>query len=242
MKNKILSALIILMLGALLSPSFAQDNSSYMSLDEYSRFFEIGFMDEETRQEEPEEDKFAPVLKEKIDLNGADVIGLETEPVKLRIEKLNFLDPYREVFQTPDARVNLLKTEKFTLFSDGKKELSDYMTNNFKSTMNMSYDCNKLLSLRAGYEVWYVNPNASVGAKKVYFNPRVNLTDRLFLDYVSKYNQTSENIEQEVGFNYSPKIFKDAASFGIKASGVINSETNELQSKKLKFTTDFYIY
>lgn len=241
MKNKFLILLTILLFG-IFNPVFSIDDSSYMSIDEYSRFFEMGFMDEEEPSEEKTEEPFVPKLKEKFDLDGKEVIGLEEAPVKLNIERVEFLDPYREVFQPPKSRNDLFKRDKFTLFSDGSKELSDYMTNNFKSTMNISYDLNDTLMLRAGHETWYVNPNASVGAKKFYFNPRVNLTDRCYLDYISRYNQTSKNIEQEVGLNYRPKLFKDAASFGIKASTVIDNETHEVQSGKLKFSTDLYIY
>lgn len=200
---------------------------------------EYGFMENEKAEEEI---GFQFLKKEKIETENAETITVQSSPIKLNIEKVRFLDSYSEVFNPLDARADLYKTERLTLFSDGKKELSDYMTDNFKSTMNMSYKINEDLTLRAGHEVWYVNPNASIGAKKFYFNPRINLAKNCYLDYVSKFNQTSKNFEHEVGFNYKPGLFKDAASFGLKASATIDSDTNELKSKKLKFSTDFYLF
>lgn len=218
-------------------PAFC--NSSYMSVDEYSKLFEMGFMGDECNQEE--EYHFELKEKEKNEIEP-DAIKLETEnKIKLKVEKTEFLEPYKLIFNTPTSKVELLKTDKFSLYSDGTRELSDYMTNNFKTTMNISYTVNPTFTFMAGNEVWYVNPNASIGAKKIYFNPRINISKNLYLDYISKYNQTSKYIEQEVGLNYVPKAFKNNAVFGVKASGVMD-DGHEMQSRKLKFTTDFYIY
>lgn len=211
--------------------------SLYFCIPSFST--EDGFMEDEN--ETIQEPVFKLLEKEKIETENAEIITTKNAPVKLNIERLHFLDSYKEFFSAPDAKVDLYSANGFTLFSDGKKELSDYMTDNFKSTMNASYIVNETWSLRAGHEIWYVNPNASVGARKFYFNPRLNLTKNCYFDYVSKYNQTSKNIEQEVGFNYKPKLFREAASFGIKASTVIDSDTNEFKSKKIKFSTDFYL-
>ncbi|MCD8024290.1 MAG: hypothetical protein LUE64_02015, partial [Candidatus Gastranaerophilales bacterium] len=205
-----------------------------------SRFFEMGI--ENNFEEDEEENEIHTLkMKEKFDFEGEDIIKLEDTSLKLKIEKNGYTEPYRKTLEIPNSQVNLIKTEKFTFFADAKKELSDYMTNNVKSTMNMSYDINEHIMLRAGHEVWYVNPNAAVGAKKFYFNPRIYLTKRCYLDYTGKYNQTTKNTEHEAGFNYKPGIFKENAGFGIKASATVN-DNNEIQSRKLKFTTDFYIF
>lgn len=227
------------------TPSFAIDDSSYMSIDEYSRFFELGLLDEENKEEENTQDAketFKPQLKEKIDLDGDDVIGIELgEPLKINIEKTGFFDTYKEEYKEEDAKNSLFETEKFSIFSDSSKELSSYMTNNLKSTFNAKYDFNDNLSLKAGHEAWYVNPDATIGSKKFYINPRINLTERFYLDYTGRFNQTTENIEQEVGVKYRPRIFKDTAEFGVQATTIMNND-NQVQSKRLKFTTDLYIY
>lgn len=221
--------LIIIMLLSF-SPVFSMDDSSYMSLEEYEKFFELGLT------EQPETQK--PKLKEKID---HDVIRLTDEPIKLNIEKTSIFAPYKESYKEENAKTELFKTEKFKLYSEGTKELSDYMTNNLKTTVNATYAFNDVFSVKTGHETWYVNPDASLGSKKFYFNPRLNLNEKVYLDYISKFNQTNKNIEQEVGVNYKPSLFKDNASFGVKATTVFNSD-NEVQSRRLKFSTDFYLF
>lgn len=241
MKNKIVLSFLIILFG-IFNPSFAIDDSSYMSLDEYATFFELGIVDdvqfdEEVIQDEP----FVPKLKEKFNLEKGDVIGVEEEPIKLQIEKEAFLEPYKEVFIEPDSKYNILETNKFSLFSDGSKEQSNYMTNYFKSTINASYDFNNKFSLYAGHETWYVNPNASLGARKFFFNPRYNLTDSFYIDYAGKYNHSSKYIEQEVGLNFKPKKLNDAAKFGLKATSITN-DNKQIQTQRLKFETDWYLY
>ncbi len=227
--------------------AIAFDDSSYMSLEEYERFFELGFFDEtppddiKNEEENAIQEKTGELkLKEKFDLES-DVITLEEQPFKLNAGKTDFLDSYREVFKIEDSKNELLKTGNLTLFSDTTKELSDYMTNNYKSSMNMNYNVNNAVSLRAGQEIWYVNPDASLGSKKLYVNPSLNLTDNFSMGYTGRYNMTTKNIEQEVGLKYKPKLFKDSASFGVSASTVIN-ENNQVQSKKVKFSTDLYFF
>lgn len=240
MKNKLLLILITVLMSANV-PLFAIDDTSYMSLDEYSRFFELGVIDEEKAAEEKEE-PFKPQLKEKIDLEGEDVIGIELgELLKINIEKTGFFDTYTKEYEQETAKHNIVQTDKFSIFSDSTKELSSYMTHNLKSSFNAKYDFNDNLSLKAGHESWYVNPDATIGSKKFYINPRVYLTDRFYLDYTGRFNQTTKNIEQELGVNYRPRIFNDSAAFGVQASTIMNNN-NQIQSQRLKFTTDLYIY
>ncbi len=238
--KKFLILIITFFLGTLSSFAYSTDEDGFMTLDEYSRYFEGGF--EEDEECEPIEEEYEPSkLKDRIDYNGQDVVKLEVPSIQLRVEKVEFLDPYRQVFQEPVTKNDLLKVGKLTIFSDSKKELSDYMTDNLKTTMNASYKVNDVLDIRGGQEIWYVNPNARLGAKKVYFNPRLNITNSCYLDYISRYNERNRNLEQEVGLNYKPRIFNDNASFGIKAGTIIN-DNHEIQSQKLKFSTDWYIY
>lgn len=239
MKNKIILSFLIILLG-IFNPSFAIDDSSYMSLDEYSQFFELGIIDDEV-EETTNGTTYTPKLKEKLIVNEKDVIGVDEEPIKLQVEKEVFLEPYKEIFITPDSKYNILETERFSLFSNGSKELSSYMTNNFKQTVNASYDLSDKVSLYAGHETWYVNPNASLGARKFFFNPRLNLTESFYVDYAGKYNHSSKYIEQEVGLNFKPKKLHDTAKFGLKATSIMN-DNKQVQTKRLKFETDLFIY
>ncbi len=223
-------------------PSFSLDDSSYMSLDEYEKLFELGFMDEDEINEDKSEDTFELKKKENINYKADDVIVPDiSSGTKLKIEKTDFLEPYREVFKNQETGFELLKGKNLKIYSDNSKEMSDYMTNNLKTTTNLSFDVTKYLTLKTGYENWYVNPNASIGAKKFFFNPKLKLTESFYLDYISRYNCTSKNYESELGLNYKPRFFKDTANFSIKASSVIN-QNNETQSSRLKFTSDWYIF
>lgn len=244
--KKLYALTVIITVLFLSAPVYSIDDFQYMSIDEYSKFFELGFFDDTKQTDfdesntEIREEKFTPKLKEKVDITS-DVIELERQPVKLNIGKTEFLDSYKEVFKEQTGRNELLKTGNLTLFSDTTEELSNYMTINYKSSMNMKLHLNKNMALQAGQEIWYVNPDASLGSKKFYVNPSLKLGGGVSLNYTGRYNQTSKNIEQEVGLNYSPKLFKDNAKFGVSASTIIN-DNNEVQSKKIKFSTDLYIF
>lgn len=238
--------IIFLMLTGLFcsqNSAFSTDDSSYMSIDEYSQFFELGFFDEAPQTNEAfeeQEEIFTPKLKEKVDLTG-DVITPDKEPIKLQVGKTEFLESYKEAFKEEESKNELLKAGKLSIFSDTTEEQSSYMTNNYKSSMNMKLDLNKNMTVQAGQEIWYVNPDASLGSKKFYINPSFYLGKGVSLNYTGRYNQTSRNIEQELGLNYKPSIFKDAASFGVSASTIMNTD-KEVQSGRLKFSTDLYIY
>ena len=243
MKKTLITLLLSIGLFCPLGLAYSMDDSSYMSIDEYSKFFELGFFDEapQTNEEfEEQEEIFTPKLKEKVDLTG-DVITPDKEPIKLQVGKTEFLESYKEAFREEESKNELLKAGSLSIFSDTTEEQSSYMTNNYKSSMNMKLDLNKNMTVQAGQEIWYVNPDASLGSKKLYINPSLNLGKGVSLNYTGRYNQTSRNIEQELGVNYKPSIFKDAASFGVSASTIMNTD-KEVQSGRLKFSTDLYIY
>ena len=243
MKKTIIALLLSAGLFCLQNSAYSIDDSSYMSIDEYSQFFELGFFDEAPQTNEAfeeQEETFTPKLKEKVDLES-DVITLDKEPIKLQVGKTEFLESYKEAFRKEESKNELLKSGSLSIFSDTTEEQSSYMTNNYKSSMNLRYDLNKNMAVQAGQEIWYVNPDASLGSKKFYINPSVNIGKGVFLNYTGRYNQTSRNIEQELGVNYKPSVFKDAASFGVSASTIMNTD-KEVQSGRLKFSTDLYIY
>ena len=107
------------------APSFAIDDSSYMSIDEYSRFFELGLLDEENKEEENTQDveeTFKPQLKEKIDLDGDDVIGIELgEPLKINIEKRVFLIRIKKNTKKKMPKTAFLKRKNSVFFQTAQK-------------------------------------------------------------------------------------------------------------------------
>ena len=221
---------LILFIGFIL-PSFSIEQDGTMTIEEYARYLEAGFMDDEEENEEDEEYEEYSTEDE--------AIRPDSTPVKLRAEKSDVIETYKQVYMNENTKNELLKMGNLTIFSENKGELSDYMTKQLKSSMNAKYKLNKFIDLNAGHETWYVNPDATLGARKLYFNPRLNLTKNLYFDYTGKFNEVNKNIEQEVGFNFKPKFLKDNASFGVKAGSVMNS-SGETQSQKIKFTSDFY--
>ena len=244
MKKKLIT-LLLLFLGVFCPQisAYSADDPSCMSIDEYSQFFELGFFDDAPQTGEAfeeQEETFTPKLKEKVDLSG-DVITPDKEPIKLQVGKTEFLESYKEAFKQEESKNELLKAGSLSIFSDTTEEQSSYMTNNYKSSMNMKLDLNKNMTVQAGQEIWYVNPDASLGSKKLYVNPSLYLGKGVSLNYTGRYNQTRRNIEQELGVNYKPSFFKDTASFGVSASTIMNTD-KEVQSGRLKFSTDLYIY
>lgn len=235
---------ILILLLFLITPlAVCADDSFYsMSIEEYSRLFEAGLLDDDEDEDIESEDiqEKKPVLKKKNKTDN-DAIKLDNAPIELKIKKNGEIPVYKETYKGESAKNSLFESDKFKIYSDSSKELNKYMHNDLKTTMNATYKINNALDLNAGHEVWYVNQDATLGAKKVYINPRLNLTKRFYLDYTGKFNETNKDIEQEVGVNYKPKIFKDAASFGVKAGTTINDQ-KETQTGKLKFTTDFYLF
>ncbi len=213
------------------------DDTSYMSLDEYSNLFEMYDDDNDIQTQ----DEFKPGLKEKLNLTGKDVISPDAAPIELHLEKNEIFTPIKEVYEPVSSSHEIFSEGKFSIFSQNSKEMSDYMTTDWKSSANASYSFNKNFTLNAGQETKYVNPDASLGSRKLYVNPHFNLTDRVYLDYTGRYNQNNGNIEQEVGVNYKPKFLKNAANFGMKASSVSN-EDNGFQSGRLKFTSDLFLF
>ena len=230
--------IIIFILLALGLPVYSNDNFYDMSIEEYSKYFEAGYDFDDEEKSDSEE--FVPKEKEKIDLEGKDVIKLNNTPIELKINQNLNIEPYEETFIQKNGKNEMFKTERLTLFSDTSKELSNYMTKNLKTSVNAHYRLNDTFDLKAGHEIWYVNPNASLGAKKVYINPRLNLSDSFYLDFLESYNEKNKNVEQEFGVNYMPKLFNNNASFGVKAGSTTNQ--GQLQSKKVKFSTDLYIF
>ena len=173
MKKNLIAFFILMGLFCLQNAAYSIDDSSYMSLDEYSQFFELGFFDEAPQTNEAfeeQEETFTPKLKEKVDLTG-DVITPDKEPIKLQVGKTEFLESYKEAFKEEESKNELLKAGNLSIFSDTTEEQSSYMTNNYKSSMNMKLDLNKNMTVQAGQEIWYVNPDASLGSKKFYVNP-----------------------------------------------------------------------
>ena len=233
------TVIILAFIFGILTPVYAGDDFYDMSIEEYSKYFELGLTDEDDAEHHDEFEAKKPVLKSKA--NDSEVIKSEIKPIELKIERKAEVAPYRETKPSESSRNELVKTEKLTIFSDTKSELSDYMTNNIKSSVNASYKVNKAVDFKMGQEVWYVNPDASLGARKLYINPRLNLSKTVYMDFTGKYDERSKDIEQEIGINYKPKVFKDNASFGIKAGSKTN-EQKDIQSGKLKFTTDWYVF
>ena len=227
MKKQFLTVLLLILIGGF-QPSYSNEDT-YDSFEEYEKMFEMGFFEDEESVDTEEEQAIKPHLKEKANLEGKDVIKPEFKELKLKTGKADNIDVYKEEYKRESGRNDLVKNGKFTVYSESTKENRDQcMKTDLKSTVNASYKVNKNVDLRAGQEVWYVNP-------------RLNVTDNMYLDYTGKYNESNKNLEQEVGVNVKPKVFKDNASFGVKAGTTINEE-GETQSQKLKFTTDFYLF
>ena len=163
MKKTLIAFFILMGLFCLQNAAYSIDDSSSMSLDEYSQFFALGFFDEAPQTNEAfeeQEETFTPKLKEKVDLTG-DVITPDKEPIKLQVGKTEFLESYKEAFKEEESKNELLKAGNLSIFSDTTEEQSSYMTNNYKSSMNMKLDLNKNMTVQAGQEIWYVNPDAS---------------------------------------------------------------------------------
>lgn len=232
---------LVLIFSLLLFPLFAIADDAFYSMDtdEYSKLFEEGFFNDEEIVENEYEIKKPSIKKKKIEEKNA--IYLDNKPIELKVEKSSTVAPYKETYKGNSAKNEFYKSDKFTIFSNSSLETNKYMKNDFKSTMNASYKLNNAIDLNAGHEVWYVNSDATMGDRKIYINPKLNVTDNLYLDYKGKYNEINKNVEQEVGLNYKPKILKDSASFGVSA-GTTTNEHNDTHSGKVKFTTDFYLF
>jgi len=220
-------------------PSYSIEQDGTMTIEEYAFYLESGFMEDEEEEEIIPE--FQIKEKESEKYNSEDEIKPDSFPVKLKAGKSNVIESYKKVYEEEKTKNEFFKRGKLTVFSDNKGELSDYMTKELKTSINANYKLNKLIDINAGHETRYVNPDATLGARKFYFNPRLNLSKNLYFDYTGKFSETNKNVEQEVGLNFKPKFLHDSASFGIKAGSTINSE-GENQSRKVKFTSDFYIF
>ena len=227
--------ILLIFISGVFCPSYSIDENGFMDIDEYSRLFEEGEFEEE------EEVEFQPVQKEKLNYDKNDVIKPDSTPYELKVQKTAPVNIYKVEYKEQNAKNELLKTKRLNIYSDGKGELSDYMTKQLKTSVNANYKVNKFFDLNAGHETLYVNPNANLGSRKLYVNPKLKLSKEIYLDYTGKFNETNENIEQEVGLNFKPKFLKDSASFGLKAGSTMNKE-GETQSQKVKFTSDFYLF
>lgn len=230
--------IIILSLFFLFSSfAFAKDDNYYNDKDLNESLSKEGFfVDEDVSENEIKK----PFVKNKAN-EEKNSIYLDNKTIELKVEKNNIIAPYKETYKKGSAKNEFYKTDKFTVFSDSSIETNKYMKNDFKSTINANYKLNNAIDLNAGHEVWYVNSDATLGDRKIYVNPRLNVTDNMYLDYKGKYNEINKNVEQEVGLNYKPKILKDSASFGVSA-GTTTNEQNDTHSSKVKFTTDFYLF
>ena len=202
------------------------------TFNEYARDFEMGFTDEEN------EPKFELKQKEEYINEGDEII--ELTPLAPKKAGKTKSVKYKNTEKENIGKTELYKKDNFIIYSTGEIVKSDYMTEDFKTSLNADYKLNDFIKLKAGHEVKYVNPNANINSKKLFFNPSLNLGKNVSVDYTGKFNENGKNFEQEIGFKYKPAFLKNSASFGLTTGAVIND--NEVQSKNFKFSTDLYLF
>ncbi len=236
--NKILIFLLVLFFAL---PAYSLDDN-IRPFEDYNWEMEYGFELEDREEEVLKEETYE--IEPEITLNSKNdnskTYDNNSNVQKLKIEKVEYVDKLRETFRPQKTVDELYNDGKLKIYGEGKKELSDYMTDNFKSSLGLTYSLSKHIDISAGQENTYVNPDATLGSRKFYFNPRINFTEDFYIDYSTRYDAISDNFEQEVGINYKPKIFHDNTKFAVKASETINRETGMKKSNSLKFSTDFY--
>lgn len=167
-----------------------------------------------------------------------DEIFLEETPLRFDFNSKKPLKSFRQSLEEEPSGLEFQKGG-VVFFSNSRKELNEYMTNDFKSQTGATLNPNGRLSLTGGLEVKNSNPNASINSKKMYLTPSFRLKDNVSFTFANKYNNETKIYENELGLKYSPKFFKNT-KFGISTGGKFDEEN--LKSKNLKFSTDLFIF
>ncbi len=166
-----------------------------------------------------------------------DEIFIEPEKMQLNLDK-SLPSIYKQSFEKEKSGIEY-RIGEVSFFSDSKKDLNDYMVEDYKSTTGAVLNPKGRLSLSGGMEVKYQNPDASINSKKYYLTPSLRLNNDVSLTFANKFNKDSRIYENEIGLQYSPKFFK-TGKFGITAGTVFDEDI--IKSQNLKFSTDLFIF
>jgi len=166
-----------------------------------------------------------------------DEIFIEPESLKLNTSK-SLPGTFRQTLEAPNSKLEL-KRGAVSLFADSKKELNDYMTEDYKSNTGVTLNPGGRLSLTGGVEITHQNPDASINSKNMYLTPNFRLSDDISLTFSNKFDNDSRIYKNELGIQFTPKAFS-SGSFGITAGTVFDEK--DVKSQSLKFSTDLFLF
>lgn len=177
------------------------------------------------------------VIQETAQIEDFDAITFEDTPFKIKISE-NIVHPaYKESYKKVDTKSTIRLNDKFNFYQDTIKTRNKYNSNDYRIVAGSEINITSYFNIITGLETNYRGLDQNPQSRKVYFNPTINIADKIYLSFINKYNPYTRSTDHDISFRVSPLKSK-AFDFGIY-SGITNNE-NGTHSESVSFSTNFY--
>lgn len=166
-----------------------------------------------------------------------DVITFEDIPFKIKISENVAHPAYKETFKKVDTKTTMRLNDKFNFYHDAVKTRNKYNSNDYRILAGSEINITSYFNIATGLETNYRGLDQNPQSRKLYFNPTFNITDKIYLSFINKYNPNTKSTDHDISFRISPLKSK-AFDFGVY-SGITNN-INGTHSESVSFSTNFY--
>ena len=176
---------------------------------------------------------------ENSDKKQDEIVISDSVPFKLHVENFSSPKKYGETFKKVDSKTIIPVNDKFSFVQNMTQARNKYNSNDYKILAGAEYTPCRYFSFASGLEANYRDIDQIPTSRKLYFTPRLYLSDKVSLSFYNKIDTNTHSVDHDLGLNISP--FKSKfMDFGIYAG--LTRNTSGSNSQSALFKTNFYFF